>query len=992
MARRRRGRGGNAGQGERTSEPARGESGPATESNTASPAVATSTNTIASVGSPSTVRGRGGTIAARGSPLATRGTVPSRGGIPLRGAVPSHGNGGVASSARTEPSSVGASETAPEPQPAITDQPVAEVRGPAVRDSMPLRPGFGTIGRVQVMKLNSFAIHVSARKIYEYIVQWTSPPPFPLRTRGSQILQFLKLDPHFAPFADAVAMDRSGKRLVSARSLPQPFAINIQTHTATTVTDGPVSTAHIYRVEEHNIDAFNRVLDGHPGHEGYNIEPILSALNLVIQQHASSTALAVISPGRNRFFFRAPASPMQLDLGVEAWQGFFIAVCPTYRQLTIKVNACVSPFSSPGNAARVMIAIQEHVPEIHRFSELCRFFKSLKATVTLPGRDERRVIITGVENSTARQLRLGPDEYGNPTIEEYLNRRYNIALQHADDLPLIKTRNRGYLPAELCEICPGQLYRWRLSKAASAQLIKYARNLPAVNAAAICDRGFPDLGFSGNSVFDAFGITVEPNMITVPTRVLPPPELVYGQHPMNRPVIMKDASWNIVRTTFHTGANITSWAVLLVQRGYKHEFSNKSDPQLLAFLQAFSSKLRSTGMSLPAEPSHIMDTGRILGRGDDLSMNDTVEKFRQVIISNLNPSQKPSFVLVLLPTVNSRIYSAIKYLGDIVLGLQSIHIVLHPKKSLATGNMQDQYLSNVALKLNTKLAGTNHRLGQDAVALLTRVNTMIVGMVVTHPTEVLPAVAAVVSSSDDEFIQYSASLRLQSYDDIVESLHHMMLERLQYYRLKNGRLPDHILVYRQGLSNAQICYLMQDMEVPQIWQAFREIDPNGTYKPKLTIIVCIKQTRCCFHAADTWQRVTKSGNVVPGTVQDRGTPGIYAFDFLLQPHEGTRGQAQPTRYIVAYDDYHYDADTIQQITHALSYSYVRATKAIKMVPPVRYADLAAKRAALYLSKLSTEFEQPLEPGSEDRNLYHQRAIQIWGSGIHRDLKDSMFYI
>jgi eukaryotic translation initiation factor 2C len=45
-------------------------------------------------------------------------------------------------------------------------------------------------------------------------------------------------------------------------------------------------------------------------------------------------------------------------------------------------------------------------------------------------------------------------------------------------------------------------------------------------------------------------------------------------------------------------------------------------------------------------------------------------------------------------------------IGDVELGLQTIHMQLN--NALNEERKQDQYLSNIALKVNTKLGGINH--------------------------------------------------------------------------------------------------------------------------------------------------------------------------------------------------------------------------------------------------------------------------------------------
>jgi len=117
---------------------------------------------------------------------------------------------------------------------------------------------------------------------------------------------------------------------------------------------------------------------------------------------------------------------------------------------------------------------------------------------------------------------------------------------------------------------------------------------------------------------------------------------------------------------------------------------------------------------------------------------------------------------VLLQKKDDFIYPGIKRLCAVKFGIRSQCLLL--EKAL-NERKQDQYLSNVALKVNTKLGGINHRLGGDALGWLTREPTILVGIDVTHPgpTSVpgTPSIAGVVASVDRDFVQFPASLRLQ---------------------------------------------------------------------------------------------------------------------------------------------------------------------------------------------------------------------------------------
>lgn len=118
---------------------------------------------------------------------------------------------------------------------------------------------------------------------------------------------------------------------------------------------------------------------------------------------------------------------------------------------------------------------------------------------------------------------------------------------------------------------------------------------------------------------------------------------------------------------------------------------------------------------------------------------------------------------------------------------------------------------------------------------------------------------------------------------------------------------------------------------------------------------------------------------------------------LFQAHNGLQGHVRPTHYTVVYDENHLDADTIQEGTHRTSYLYARATKAVSLVPPAYYADLACDRARFYINHLlnladNKSVSSKGRASDEEREQVFQEAIKWWGNGVHSDLRESMFYI
>lgn len=84
---------------------------------------------------------------------------------------------------------------------------------------------------------------------------------------------------------------------------------------------------------------------------------------------------------------------------------------------------------------------------------------------------------------------------------------------------------------------------------------------------------------------------------------------------------------------------------------------------------------------------------------------------------------------------------------------------------------QAALLSNLALKVNIKLRGMNHRVAAPESNVSTSAfidiaaDTIVVGADVTHPSGSMafsPSIAAVVASDDGDFANFPGSMRLQA--------------------------------------------------------------------------------------------------------------------------------------------------------------------------------------------------------------------------------------
>jgi eukaryotic translation initiation factor 2C len=157
-----------------------------------------------------------------------------------------------------------------------------------------------------------------------------------------------------------------------------------------------------------------RYLSGNIESRDYDVQPLLSAVNLVLQTHAARTGVRV---GKNRYFFPSQER-FDLALGVEAWKGFFTSARPVYKELMVNVGVCMTAFYKPGNLAEAII-------EFNRTSNgamLQRFTQKLKVTTSHLGYKQKKPI-KKIMSTTARQTTFHCEEYkGKISVEDYFKR------------------------------------------------------------------------------------------------------------------------------------------------------------------------------------------------------------------------------------------------------------------------------------------------------------------------------------------------------------------------------------------------------------------------------------------------------------------------------------------------------------------------------------------------------------------------------------------
>ena len=233
-------------------------------------------------------------------------------------------------------------------------------------------------------------------------------------------------------------------------------------------------------------------------------------------------------------------------------------------------------------------------------------------------------------------------------------------------------------------------------------------------------------------------------MIRVRGRVLRQPTIIYKTAAM-APKINDTARWDLRdQNVFRSGDRI-NWAILAIAGDVRDQnlHGNFYEQRTRDFFRTFEKTVGNGKVDAPTK-----SWPRPLLKGDEAALK---QAFEHCLKNDIR------LLMVVLPDKDASTYNQIKTLGDIEYGIHTVCVLGMANKFYGTSA---QYSANVALKINLKLGGANHKL-LNQISLYKK--TMVIGIDVTHPSpgptkRTAPSVAAMVASTDSEVPLLPSSL------------------------------------------------------------------------------------------------------------------------------------------------------------------------------------------------------------------------------------------
>ncbi|CAM8927174.1 unnamed protein product [Rhodiola kirilowii] len=677
-----------------------------------------------------------------------------------------------------------------------------------------------------------------------------------------------------------------------------------------------------------------------------------------------------------------------IDYGIIASTGFQHSLKPTSQGLALCLDYSVAPF---WKAMGVLEFLQEYLGNFKisdfksRRREVERVLIGMKVQVT-HRKTSQKFIIRELTVKDTRHLSFrfkdpaGSSPERDVLLTDYFMKTYEHRIQYLDVpcLELGRKDKPNHVPMECCKIVPGQRFpKERLGIHAANKLKDKSVVSPSVRMNTINSMLHWENGPCGGDVIGNFGIDVDKRMTKLKGRVIGPPELKIGS-PQGRPstvhVNQESCHWNLDKKCVLEGKSIDRWAMI--------NFGSSLNANM--FIPALIQRCKNLRIHMDDCPVYQSAHMGVLSNAQEL--HNLLEKVSKD--TEKEKKGKPQIIICAMAKKHDG-YKLIKWISETEIGTVTQCCLAERANK---GN--DQYLANLAMKINAKLGGSNMELLNHLPRFEREKHVMFVGADVNHPSrgdETIPSIAAVVATMNwPGANRYAARVQPQAHRcETIVNFAEMCFDLVRSYEGVNGRRPDRIVIFRDGVSDGQF-----DMVLNQELAGLKTIFKMQGYSPTLTLIVARKRHPTRLFLEDMRQG-GRSGNILPGTVVDTTIVHPTEFDFYLCSHQGLLGTSKPTHYHVLLDDHGFSSDDLQKFIYYLCFTFARCTKPVSLVTPVYYADLVAYRGRMYYEALQS-FQSPASMASSSSSRSSASVTTVSFNPnlmkLHGNLENSMFFI
>ncbi|XP_016958952.2 protein argonaute-2 [Drosophila biarmipes] len=640
-----------------------------------------------------------------------------------------------------------------------------------------------------------------------------------------------------------------------------------------------------------------------------------------------------IRAGRSFFKMAEPGQRRELDDGYEALVGLYQAVMLGDKPfLNVDISHKSFPIAMPvieyleRYGLKAKINNTTNLDHSRRYIE--PFLRGINVVYTPPqsfATAPRVYKVNGLSQSPASSQTFEQEGKKLTIVDYFKSRNFKLQFPQLHCLHVGPPAKNILLPIELCTIEAGQPLNRKDGATQVANMIKFAATSTNERKAKIMHL----LNFFQHNLdptISRFGIRIANNFIVVSTRTLNAPQVEYQG---NKWCGVRNGSWRMDNMRFlEPKQKAHKWAIVYCDPPYgrKLHFSQVGDFERQMFNQS-----KTVNVTLA-------DKAEIRTFRDDRNLDD--------VFYDLKRSQH-DLAFVIIPQAGAS-YDTIKQKAELQHGILTQCI----KQFTVERKLNPQTIGNILLKVNSKLNGINHKLKDDPKLPMLK-NAMYLGADVTHPSPdqcEIPSVVGVAASHDPYGAAYNMQYRLQrSALEEIEDMESITLAHLRVYQQYRKSYPEHILYYRDGVSDGQFPKIKNE-ELKGIYAACAK----AGCKPKVCCVIVVKRHHTRFFPNGEPSQYNKFNNVDPGTVVDRTIVHPNEMQFFMVSHQSIQGTAKPTRYNVIENTGNLDIDLLQQLTYNLCHMFPRCNRSVSYPAPAYLAHLVAARGRVYLTG-STRF-------------------------------------
>jgi len=512
---------------------------------------------------------------------------------------------------------------------------------------------------------------------------------------------------------------------------------------------------------------------------------------------------------------------------------------------------------------------------------------------------------------------------GKTKYEEYYQGRYGITITEREQPMLVsypkkKDINKGmttniYLVPSLCHMT-GLSDDMRKDFGLMQRLSKYLHMEPKTRVEKL--QAFVDklkTNEKVNEELKKWDIEISPIFVNATARVLPPNQIMLttkdGRDKADLPDRMADWTRLLKQNQMLSSVCLDNWLV-------------------------FAPTGPGTAEAVDNLVTEIVRQGRLLGMAafqplrivgyDPKNGLKEEERLMGQIMSEVKKGLV-KMVVYILPTNALQRYAIVKKNFVVKHGVNTQCFLL---KNLRNKNFES-VVSKLMIQMNAKMGGEPWSV---KLPFPDNKKVMILGYDVYHCAERKnESVGALVASTNQRMTKYFSQVSFhKNKSELADNLCEDTKKCLDAFKKANGCYPERIILYRDGVGEGQIQFVLES-EVSQMRDAI-----NGEYgdleEPKFTFIVVTKKINTRYLGVD---RVIT--NPIPGTVLDNTVTLPERYDFFLVSQSARQGTVSPSNYNVIFDNSSIKPDSLQGLTYKMCHLYFNWSGTVAVPAPCQFA-------------------------------------------------------